>query len=293
MKNVSVGIPIMPDREKYVDKCIKSIFEQTYSKHYEVIIAQHPGFTYKIKSNIPDNLSIRFLDSGKPLSSKRNDIIKYALGKYIINIDDDIVAEPNWLENMMHAAIENDYDIFWGAAKPIYEKDFPESLDPFEMLIGGFHFDRKGNLRRKGLIGCNFGFRNGLNHKRGKFVETIGRGGAAIRDGEEILFMAECINPKSGFIKNSIVNHHIQSSRINFSYILKNRCSNVKARIFINNIIGESNRSYLFNRVKSFIKAFIPKNHLIKTIVLEYSVLKTTILSIASMFFNKSTVDDF
>jgi hypothetical protein len=59
-----------------------------------------------------------------------------------------------------------------------------------------------------------------------------------------------------------------------------------------NNIVGDSNYSYLIDRINEFIKAFRPKKHLFKTILVEYHLLKTTILPIASIFFNKSIVDE-
>jgi hypothetical protein len=289
---VTIGIPVMPDREYYIDKCLQSVLAQTYSDSYEIIIAQHPGFNYRVKmDNLPEQVSIKLLASGASLSSKRNAIMEHAKGKYILNIDDDVIPEPDWLENMVHAAIENDYDVFWGLARPIYEIEFPENLDPFEMLIGGFHYDRKGRLRRKGLIGCNFGFRKGLNHKRGKFVEDIGRGGTAAQDGEETLFVIECIGPRMGAVQNAIVNHYIQPERINFSYILRNRCSNVKSSILMNNITGVGNLDLLRERTKEIIKAFRPRRHMFKTVILEGCLLTTTVLSIILAYFCKSKVD--
>jgi glycosyltransferase involved in cell wall biosynthesis len=289
---VTVGIPVVPQREHYLDQCLQSVLAQTYSDPYEIIIAQHPGFHYKIKAGgIPENVSIEFLNCGKSLSSKRNVVIENARGRYIVNIDDDVVPEPDWLVNMVNAAIKNDYDIFWGVAKPIYEGEFPESLAPFEMLIGGFHYDRKGELRRKGLIGCNFGFKKSLRHKRGKFVESLGRGGIAVQDGEETLFVAECINPKKGLVLNAVVNHYIQVERLNFSYIIQNRCSNVKAMVLINYIVGNSNSSYLINAIKDFIKAFRPGKHLGKNILLEYMLLRTAIFSLVSIYVNKQSLN--
>jgi len=291
---ITIGIPVMPHREHYIDQCLQSVVQQTYSESYEVLIVQHSGFKYLVKLNdISENITIKLLDSGKSLSQKRNDIIKYAKGEYIINIDDDVVPQPDWLENMVRAAIENNYDIFWGLAKPIYEDEFPESLDPFEMLIGGFHFNRNGELKRKGLIGCNFGFRKGLNHKRGKFVESFGRGGIVVQDGEETLFVAESINPKMGLVLDGIVNHYIQPERLNFSYVVQNRCSNVKARVLINHIVGESNRSYFIDALKNFIKAFSPQKHLCKNVLLEYLLLITTIYSISSIYMKKQSLDEY
>jgi glycosyltransferase involved in cell wall biosynthesis len=216
-----------------MDKCLEAVVAQTYTDPFEIIIAQHPGYDYSVKvSEIPENVCLKHLSCGSSLSSKRNAVMQHAKGKYIVNIDDDVVPEPDWLRNMVDAVLENDYDVFWGLVKPIYEKDFPEDLEPFEMLIGGFHFDRKGNLRRKGLIGCNFGFRRGLGHSRGKFCEELGRG-RPLNGGEEVLFVAESINPRIGLIKEAVVGHYIQKERVNFFYILGNQFMNVQTKVAI------------------------------------------------------------
>ena len=288
---VTIGIPVMPQREHYIDKCLQSVVHQTFSEPFEVLIMQNPGFHYQPKLNeIPENVSLKLLTSGKSLSRKRNDIIKHAKGEYIINIDDDVVPEIDWLENMVQEARYYDYDIFWGLAKPIFEKELPKNLKPFEMLIGGFHFDHNEIIRREGLIGCNFGFRKAIKHKRGKFIECIGRGGELIRGGEEILFLAECINPRLGQVKNGIVKHYIQAERIRFAYVIRSRTSNVRAEIFINSIVGKSNWLFLINRINAFIKSFKPKKHFLMNILLELLLLITTIISIASIFKNKHIV---
>jgi glycosyltransferase involved in cell wall biosynthesis len=289
---VTIGIPVIPDREHYMDQCLQAILAQTYTEPYEILIVQHPGFHYRVKADrIPDAVSIRLLSAGKTLSNKRNAIIENAIGQYIINIDDDVVPEPDWLENLMHTAVECNYDIFWGLARPVYEKEFPEDLDPFEILIGGFHYDRKGVLRRKGLIGCNFGFKKGLRHKRGMFVESIGRG-AAVQDGEEGLFVAECIHPRMGAANKAVVNHFVQANRINFQYIVKNQCSCVKARIFINRVTGAGNLAYLLDLLKVFIKALIPRQQFFRTIALEGSQLITALLFILQLTFTQKAPED-
>ncbi len=289
---ITIGIPVMPQREKYIDQCINSIVNQNYKEEIEVIVAQHPGFQYTLKlSEIPSNLIIKKIDSGKSLSKKRNDIIAKSNGDYIIFIDDDVVVESDWLIILSNEFLKNDYDIFWGPARPIYEKNFPEKLDPFEMLIGGFHYNRKGELKRKGLIGCNFGFKKKINHKRGRFIEDLGRGGLTVQDGEETLFIAEAINPKMGFIKKAVVNHYVQSERVNFCYIIKNRCSNVKARIFINYIIGGNNKDYLYSRIKDFVIALKPNKSILMSLFLQSCVLFSTIYFLV-IFSNKNNIPE-
>lgn len=285
----TVGIGIMPDRENYTDRCLESLFRQSFKAQSEILLVQHPGYHYKVPFSCPDNITIKEVESGKNLSSKRNDILKYAKGKYILFIDDDAFADANWLSIMITSAEIDNLDIFWGSIKPIYEKKLPESLYPYEMSLGGFHYDRNGKLRRIGLIGCNFGIRNGLEHKRGAFVETIGRG-SEIRGGEEILFYKEYHGNNSKFIENAVVYHHIQEDRINFKYILFNQFNNTLTQVYINKIVKESNTNLGLSILINFIKALLPQKNYIGNLMLSlYQLLGFCKGSIKYSLFSKTT----
>lgn len=262
----------MPQRENYTNLCFQSLLAQNFNQKFEILLVQHPGYYYEIPFLCPENITITQINSGENLSSKRNDILKYAKGKYILFIDDDAVAESNWLTNMIIAAETYNSDIFWGSIKPIYEKQLPESLYPFEMYIGGFHYDRNGKLRRTGLIGCNFGIRKDLGHARGCFVEALGRG-SEIRGGEEILFLKEYTDKKVRFIENAIVFHYIQSHRITYKYILYNQFNNVLSQVFINKMVNESNKTLGLDIMSSFIRSIIPQKNYLGNLILSFTKL--------------------
>ena len=258
----TIGVGVMPEGEAYAKLCVESLLNQKYSESFEILLAQHPGYHYDISHQIPANITIVKVDSGESLSSKRNDILRHAKGKYILFIDDDAIADELWLYTMVKGAENFDADIFWGSIKPIFEKELPKFLLPFEIYIGGFHYNNQGRLCIKGLIGCNFGIRKGLDHSRGHFIETLGRG-SEIRGGEEILYIKEYYGDKTQFIQGAVVYHHIQSHRINFKYILYNQLNNTLSRVFINKTIGVSNKKYGIVIFSGFMKSIIPqKNYL-------------------------------
>ena len=257
----------MPEREHYTNICIDSLLNQKFDKNYEIILAQHPDYGYKVPFTTPENITIRKIDSGKHLSAKRNDILMHAKGKYILFIDDDAFADDSWLNIMVSGAEKNGSDIFWGSIKPIFEKELPEDLMPFEMYIGGFHYDINGNLRRKGIIGCNFGIRKGLNHSRGRFIDSLGRG-SKIRGGEENLFLKEYLGDRINFLQNAIVYHHIQSDKLNFKYIIYNQLNNAKSNTYMNKIIGSSNRKFIITTLLNLGKSLLPQEHYWKHLIL-------------------------
>jgi len=254
----TIGIPVIPERENYTDLCIKSLLASNPGFKFEILIAQHPNYNYVLKIINNDNIVFSFVNSGSSLSSKRNDILRNATGKYILFIDDDVIVDKNWLGTMVHSAEMNKSEIFWGSVKPIFEKKIPTNLHPFEMYIGGFHYDKNGILQRKNLIGCNFGILNGLNHVSGRFVEDLGRG-SKIRGGEEILFFKGYIGERKKFFKEAIVYHHIQKERINFFYICYNQYKNVISQIYINRITKDDNFQLGISLLLSLIKSLLPK----------------------------------
>ena len=108
----SIIIPVY-NVEEYLDRCLKSILNQTYS-NYEVII---------VNDGSPDNSDNiiksyekedkRFKEYKKVnggLSDARNYGLKYATGDYLIFIDADDYIESNYLEKV-NDVLERNKDI--------------------------------------------------------------------------------------------------------------------------------------------------------------------------------------
>jgi GT2 family glycosyltransferase len=79
MNNPKISIVLCSiDRQEVLERCLKSIREQTF-QDYELILCQEKGNLVELK------------DKGW----------RQAKGDIIVWCDDDIVAEPNWLENIV------------------------------------------------------------------------------------------------------------------------------------------------------------------------------------------------
>ena len=132
--------------EKYIDKCLKSIFSNTY-KNFEVIIV-NDGSTDKTEDII--NIYIKKYDNiiyikqkNMGLSMARNNGVKNATGDYLLFIDSDDYVEKNLLEN-----INKDIDdldvlryqlnmVFNDKIIPYGEKEFnvTNGIDAFEKIV--------------------------------------------------------------------------------------------------------------------------------------------------------------
>lgn len=95
----SIIVPVY-NVENYVDKCIKSILNQTY-KNYEVIII-NDGSTdnsLNIINKYKNNKKIKIItQKNKGLSNARNNGMKIATGDYLLFIDSDDYIEDKLLE---------------------------------------------------------------------------------------------------------------------------------------------------------------------------------------------------
>lgn len=122
--NISVIIPIY-NVEKFVERCILSIINQTYTKEVECIIVNDctPDSSMKIVERLVADYKgqIRFKllnhERNKGIAAVRNTGLNAASGDYIIYIDSDDYCEQDMLEKMYTKAVEEDADVivadFW------------------------------------------------------------------------------------------------------------------------------------------------------------------------------------
>lgn len=113
MKKISVIVPIY-NVEKYLEKCLDSILNQTY-RYLEVILV-NDGSTDSSKNICLhyEKLDERILlvsQENKGLSAARNKGLELATGDYIIFIDSDDYIAENMLEILINNIMEYDADI--------------------------------------------------------------------------------------------------------------------------------------------------------------------------------------
>lgn len=114
MPKVSVIVPVY-NVEKYVEKCLKSLVNQTMQE-IEIIVVDD-GSKDGSKSIVdnyikkyPDKIKYLYKENGG-LSSARNFGIPYANGEYIAFLDSDDYVEPTMYEEMYNLAKKEDADM--------------------------------------------------------------------------------------------------------------------------------------------------------------------------------------
>lgn len=117
---ISVLIPVY-NVEKYVERCMISVLNQTMQEGVEVIIVNDctPDSSMEIIrktlcAHVKENgMTIRIIEhkTNRGTAATRNTAMGYATGKYTIFIDSDDYIEPDMLEVMYSKAVAAEADI--------------------------------------------------------------------------------------------------------------------------------------------------------------------------------------
>lgn len=115
MKKCSIIVPLYRGKQ-YIRECIESIVNQTYSC-WELILMDDgsPDDTYDFVSGIIaeyPNFNIKLLrQENAGVAVTRNKCVRLSDGDYIAFMDQDDTIEKDYIEKLMSAAEEGDYDI--------------------------------------------------------------------------------------------------------------------------------------------------------------------------------------
>ena len=156
----------------------------------------------------------------------RNAGIRSAMGDVVVFIDDDAIAEKNWLENLVDlyddpavVAVGGKTMSDWDDGRPSW---FPEELD---WLVGGIwkgHPVERCEVRN--LIGPNMSFRKNVCDKVGYFRAELGAMPDKARAGDETEFYIRLKNvmPEGKIIyePKAVVYHKVYEYKTTLKYLI-------------------------------------------------------------------------
>lgn len=175
----------------------------------------------------PNGFNARIVREEKlGLSNARNRAIREARGEYIIFVDDDETADPDWLCAFERLIDTRQPDAFGGRIRVLFEDVRPAWLS--DELLGFL-----GELNRAeevapltspdtSFFGGNFGFRRHLAERVGGFDADLGRKGSDNTGGEEVDFYRRLL--AAGYsvwwTPHAVIHHRIQALKLNRRYFL-------------------------------------------------------------------------
>ena len=131
---VSVCVPVY-GVEKYIERCVRSLWEQTMQDGIEFIIVndctkdRSMEILKEILKEYPNRESqVKIVDHEKNmgLTGARNTALKYAVGEYITHCDSDDWVDPDYYEKMYHTASAANADVVY--TEFLFEKDDKQTL---------------------------------------------------------------------------------------------------------------------------------------------------------------------
>ena len=293
LKTVSVIVSTYTkDRFRDVNNCIDSLRSQTLQPN-EILLVLDPNeeLVAFFKSHIPSTVKIVVSDN-VGLSDARNAGVKNAESDIVAFIDDDAIADKQWLENLLVS-----YDVDpavigvggriipkWEDKRPFW---FPEELD---WVVGCSYQGQP--LERKAIrnpIGCNMSFKRSVFDRVGYFRSDIGRFGNSLLCDEETEFSLRVLNgidnSKIFYEPAAIVHHNVTRARGKVSYLWKRSFyEGLSKAIMTGKSTGSSALSTEDYYLKYLLSVSIPSS--LKQIYKPENAVKllTLFLSISSVF---------
>lgn len=218
------------DRVDVLSESLKSVARQTLATdEYEVVVVYNEdddaSEEYLSSASIP-NLGTATEDAGS-LSAARNVGYQVAQGEYVAYLDDDAVADPNWLESILETfeTTNPEPSCVGGPVVGDLERPKPRWLPD---SLPGLPVRNLGSEPRflefpdESVIGANMAFPRQFLEKHGGFSEELGRKEGTLLSNEETALQV-LANRENGIFYQpaATVEHFIPADRLTVSYFLR------------------------------------------------------------------------
>jgi GT2 family glycosyltransferase len=160
------------------------------------------------------------------IANARNRAINEACGEYLIFLDDDESADPDWLLAYERLVQEHDPDAFGGRIEVLFEDPRPPWLcDELLGFLGKLDWGeaiKPLSDPATPLYTGNFGFRRNIVKKIGLFDTSLGRRGKENNGGEDVDYYRRIIlnGLKVWWTPEAVIYHRIQAAKLNRRYFL-------------------------------------------------------------------------
>jgi len=192
-------------------------------KPFEVIVIEDAS-----SNNLPiieDLSSIKILRSQRELGlgQARSLGSRLAKGSIIAFLDDDAIADEQWLQEIIEA-FKGEVDIVGGLTTPLYLSSIPWWWD--DKVLGflvGVRNDCLTDNPLTQVFGCNFAVKKKVLEDLGYFHPKLGRYKGKQFGGEDTLLLLRASQEgfKLYFNKKSVIYHKVSPERLTLRYLLK------------------------------------------------------------------------
>lgn len=272
--NISVIIcAYTEDRWDDLIAAVESVRRQTLSPcEIIVVIDYNPHLLKRAQEQLLDAVLV---ENRRPrgISGARNSGIEVAKGNIIAFLDDDAIAEPNWIEHLVvcyadpHiAGVGGKIEPFWRGARPSWlpdELNWVVGCTYRGMPLKACAAHNKGEGIVRNPIGANMSIRKDVLMSVNGFHESLGKGASGIGsrwlqkdvvdDDTEVCMRVTRQHPhyKFYYTPTAIIWHSVPAQRASWSYLLRRSYAEGLAKAMLVGMHGahmglSSERSYTF-----------------------------------------------
>lgn len=138
--------------KRFLRECLSSLLAQTYS-HHEIILVDNGSSDGSVEFVAAEFPEVKIICNGRNMgfAAGNNVAIRVARGDYVVTLNNDTRAEPDWLEELVKV-VESDPKIGMCASKMLfyYHTGILNSTG-ISLDIAGIAWDRRGGERDDGL----------------------------------------------------------------------------------------------------------------------------------------------
>jgi glucosyl-dolichyl phosphate glucuronosyltransferase len=210
-------------------EAVDSVWAQSLPAHEVIVVVDHnAGLLARVRRDLPAVVAVENQED-RGLSGARNSGIAAASGDVVAFLDDDAVAEPDWLERLSTPYSEPGVVGVGGAIEPCWLSGRPTGFPAeFQWVVGcTYEGVPRAPAAVRNMIGANMSVRRELFALVGGFRHGIGRVGQLPAGCEETEF---CIRarqrlPDVRFVyePRARVRHAVPPARATWTYF-RSRC---------------------------------------------------------------------
>jgi glycosyltransferase involved in cell wall biosynthesis len=222
------------NRATLLQLCIESLSNLNFNKQdFEVVVVDNNSAdeTSEVCKSIPFKyplLNFRYvLELKQGVGYTRTRCAKEAKGEIVAYIDDDCLADQDWLRHIVEFYDQNPGAMSTGG------RIIPKYLVPVASWFGKYFWGLVGNydlgnhvFQMKGVrypSGANMHFRKAAFERYGYFEGELGRSGKSLMAGEEKAMYLKLIrhNEQVFYLPHVIVHHHVEGNKFDKAYVRK------------------------------------------------------------------------
>jgi glycosyltransferase involved in cell wall biosynthesis len=217
------------ERRRQLDDAVRSVLNQTRRPDQVVVVIDHnESLLGDVRASFV-GIDVIANAAGQGLSGARNTGLRAVRTDVVVFLDDDAVAEADWLGRLAAHYADPAVIGVGGKVVPLWQDGRPPWFpEEFQWVVGCSYRGLPEGLRPvRNPIGCNMSFRRSVFDAVGIFREGIGRAGqnAAGCEETELCIRAYQQFPDALILYDpaAVVHHHVTRGRSRWGYF-RRRC---------------------------------------------------------------------